>query len=377
MNFLRSLKPQVVLVGCVILLLALSIVMIFSAGAFYHRAPDSFFLLRRQLLWVPVATLVGILFSSIDYRLYRRYYIHIVVFSVVLLALVLIPGVGRMVNSSRRWLPLGSSLQFQPSEFAKLAVVILVAAFVSDRSERTRCFTRGFLPMAGGVLVVFGLILAEPDLGTSIFVLGLAILLMLIAGTRPLHLGGSLLAVFPVLAIYVHLHWTTVKTRVLGFLDPESQYQTMHSLIALGAGNWFGVGLGAGTQKLRYLPEAHTDFIFAIIGEELGLVGCASVMAAFLLLIWSSAAIAWRSRDQFGFLLASGISLALGLQAAINIAVVTGSAPTKGIPLPLVSFGGSGLCMTLAQVGILLSIARVSAKELPRRGKDDPRGRER
>ena len=148
-----------------------------------------------------------------------------------------------------------------------------------------------------------------------------------------------------------------------GFWIRNLSTQTLQSLIALGTGGWTGVGLGAGTQKLGYLPEAHTDFIFAIIGEELGFLGCVAVLLLFLVVIWSGASIAARAQDRFGFLVASGITLALGFQAVINVAVVTGSAPTKGMPLPLVSFGGSGLCMTLAQVGILMSIARIS--ELP------------
>lgn len=361
LRFHRFVQPQELLLSSVVLLLALGTIMVFSAGAFYHRAPDSFFLLRRQLLWLPIAVCVGVFFSLVDYRLYRRYYPYVLALGISLLVLVLVPGVGRLVNNSRRWLPLGGFFQFQPSEFAKLAAVIFVAGFLSVRPERTRSFVGGFVPVAAGVLALFGLILAEPDLGSSVFVLALGVALALIAGMRLVYLLGNLLVVVPILAAYTYVHWDTVSTRLRGMVEPEGQYQTMQSLIALGSGHWFGVGLGAGAQKLRYLPEAHTDFIFAVIGEELGFVGCVAVIILFLALIWSGVAIAWRAGDLFGFLLASGITLALAAQAAVNIAVVTGTAPTKGMPLPLLSFGGSGLCMTLAQVGILVSVARASA----------------
>ncbi|MBN1441233.1 MAG: putative lipid II flippase FtsW [Planctomycetes bacterium] len=351
--------PREILLVCVILLLTLSTVMVFSAGAFYWSVDDSFFFLKRQLLWLPIAGLVGLLFSLIDYRLYRRYYLAVLGSAAVLLVLVLIPQVGRTVNHSRRWLPLGG-LQFQPSELAKVAVVMLVAGFLSNRPERMRSFLRGFIPLCFAVLGVVGLILLEPDLGTAVFVFALAVGLMLIAGMKIFYLLASAGAFVPVLAIYLQNHWETVERRFQGLLDSEGVYQIRHSLIALGSGGLDGVGLGASVQKLRYLPEAHTDFILAVIGEELGYLGCLGVILLFAVLVGSGAAIALRAKDRFGFLLASGITMSIGYQALVNIAVVTGSAPTKGMSLPLVTFGGSGLCMTLAQIGILVSVARIS-----------------
>ncbi|HLU47717.1 MAG TPA: putative lipid II flippase FtsW, partial [Planctomycetota bacterium] len=365
-GFLPALRAEDVLLASVTFLLAISTVMIYSAGAFYHHLDgDSFHFLKRQILWLPIAILVGILFSSIDYRHYRRYYPWILALSVLLLALVLVPAVGRVVNNSRRWLSLGPRLQFQPSELAKLATVLFVSGFLANQPERSRRFLTGFLPLCLAVFLVFGLIILEPDLGSSVFVLGLAVGLMLIAGVRLWYLLPGVFAIAPVLAFYVHDHWETVERRLLGFLRPEDpeQHQVYHSLIALGSGSWFGVGLGGSTEKLRYLPEAHTDFIFSIIGEELGFTGCMAILLLFLALVWAGVTIAWRARDRFGFLVASGITMALGYQAAINVAVVTGSAPTKGMSLPLLSFGGSGLCVTLAQIGILLSIARVARTE--------------
>jgi cell division protein FtsW len=348
------------LLSCVFILLAFSAVMVFSASAFHRSVEgDAFFFLRRHVLWLPIAALVGLLFSEVDYRLFRRYYPHIMAAAVVLLALVLLPQLGRYVNQSRRWLPLGG-LQFQPSEFAKLAIIIFVAGFLASDPGRARRFFTGFLPVCMTTLVVFALILIEPDLGSSLFVLGLAGVLMVLGGMRLWYLLVVAATFAPLLIYFARKRWETVLTRFEGMFDPENVYQVKHSLRALGSGGWFGMGLGAGGQKLSYLPESHTDFVLAVIGEELGFAGCAAVILVFLVLVWSGAAIARGAPDRFGFLLAAGITLSLGVQAAINIAVVTGSAPTKGMPLPFLSFGGSGLCMTLAEIGILMSIAAAS-----------------
>jgi cell division protein FtsW len=182
---------------------------------------------------------------------------------------------------------------------------------------------------------------------------------------RKVYLLSSVVLFAPLLATGAWLRWETIQTRVLAFLNPDEVYQVRHSLLALGSGGLFGKGLGAGHQKLKFLPEPYTDFILSIIGEELGLVGCLTVLTLFVVLLWASVGIASRARDYFGFVVASGIAMSLALQAATNIAVVTASAPTKGIPLPFLTFGGSGLCMTLAQVGILLSVERVRRVEGP------------
>ena len=356
-----NVRPREVLLSCVFLLLTVSAAMVFSASAFHYLlVEDTHYFLKRQLLWVPTALVVMLLVYQIDYRLYQRYYGWVLVATVGLLALVLVPGIGIEVNHSRRWLPIGGGIRFQPSEIGKLAVVLSIAGFLTNDPERTQRFWRGFVPAVLGVLVVFALTLLEPDLGTSAFVIGLAGLLVLVAGMRVWYLLGSMLVFAPILAGFVWVRWEMVVHRFQGLLDPESLHQLRHSLRALGSGGWTGLGLGAGLQKLRYLPESHTDFIFAVIGEELGFVGCVGVIAIFVGLVWAGAAIAWRARDSFGFLVASGITIALGFQAAVNIAVVTASAPTKGIALPFVTFGGTGLCTTMAQIGVLLSIARVS-----------------
>lgn len=355
-------RPRDMLLVSVILLLTLSTVMVFSAGAFYRSMEDSFFFLRRQLLWLPIAGLIGVLFAGLDYRSYRAWYVPIYLVALALLGLVLVPGVGASVNNSQRWLRVGG-LQFQPSELAKLAVVLLVAGFLSNRPERVRSLVRGFLPLGSLIILMFGLILIEPDLGGSAFVLALGTGLMLIGGMRIRYMITSSLAVAPILYFYAVEHWDTIWVRLQGLLNPTEVYQVKHSLIAFGSGGLTGVGLGASVEKLRFLPEAHTDFILAVIGEELGLVGSLGVLGLFSVLVLAGAAIALEARDRFGFLLASGITMALGFQAAVNVAVVTGTAPTKGMPLPFLTFGGSGLCMTLAEVGILVSVATYGRKD--------------
>ena len=352
-----------VLLAAVILLLTLSTVMVFSASAFhYAHSDDPWFFLKRQALWLPLAALVTWVFARLDYRVYRVHHAVIVTTALILLALVLVPGIGVEVNSSRRWLPLSGSQRFQPSEIAKLALLLFVAAWLTNRPERRRQFLRGFCPPVFLIVVMFVLTLLEPDLGTSLFLLAVSGVVLVLAGVRKLYLIGSTLLVVPILFVYVTARWEMVERRLQGLLNPDELHQLRHSLRALGSGGLTGTGLGAGLQKLRYLPEAHTDFIFAVIGEEMGFVGCIGVIVVFGVLVWAGASIAARARDQFAFLVASGITLSIGLQALINLAVVTGSAPTKGIALPFVTFGGTGLCVTMAQIGILLSIARVTSE---------------
>jgi cell division protein FtsW len=349
-----------VFVTTVFVLTALGVVMVFSSSAFHRLADgDPYYFLRRQLAWVLIGTLAGVFFYQLDYRLLRQYHGYSMAIVIVLLALVLVPQLGRSVNGSRRWLPLGGGLQVQPSELAKLATMIFVAGFLANDPSRLRRFWKGFVPVCLVIALAFGLVLVEPDFGTSLFVLVLGFSLVVLAGMRWRYLLASVVLFAPVLTIFIHVRRDQIAHRILGFLDPEQVYQLRHSLVALGSGGMFGRGLGAGAQKLRFLPEAHTDFVLAILGEELGFLGCAGVVLLFLTLLWSATRMVLRTQDLFGFLLGAGITLSLCFQAVLNIAVISASAPTKGIALPFLTFGGSGLCMTLAQVGVLLSIDRV------------------
>lgn len=344
----------------VCILVSIGTVMVYSSAAFHRSAlGDTTYFLRKQVAWVVIAGLGGFFFYQLDYRLLQRWYWHLLVLTTVLLALVLLPQIGTDVNQSRRWLRLGGGLQFQPSELSKLAVIVFVAAFLAGDPTRRHRFLGGFLVAILAVLPLFVLILLEPDFGTSVFVLGLALMLLVLGGVRLRYVLASGLLFLPIVAFAAHARWDQIQHRILAFLEPEEVYQVKHSLTALGAGGWFGGGLGAGGQKLSFLPEAHTDFIFAIAGEETGFVGCSVILLLFVALLWGGVGIVWRARDVFGFLVGSGIILGLGAQAFLNVAVVTASAPTKGIALPFVTFGGSGLVMALCQIGILLSIDRV------------------
>ena len=363
-----------ILISCAILLVAFGTVMIFSASFYQHGVDgDVFFYLRRQLLWIPIALLSCLVAYHFDYRILARAYPWIVLITIILLALVFVPGIGLDRNFSKRWIRL-DSLQFQPSELAKFAAIVFIAGFFSRDPGRLLRFWRGYLPVVGALFVVVSLIVVEPDFGTPMFILALTGILLLVAGVRKIFVLSTVVVFAPVFVLGLVVRWETIQSRVLGFLDPEKVYQVRHSLLALGSGGVFGKGLGAGHQKLKFLPEPYTDFILSIVGEELGFVGCATVILLFLVLLWASIGIAARARDYFGFVLASGIALSLAMQAATNIAVVTASAPTKGIPLPFLTFGGSGLCMTLAQVGILLSVDRVRRLEGPLIAKPPERG---
>lgn len=346
-----------VFLSTVMVLVALGTILVFSSSAFYRVASeDPWFYLKRQVLWIPIGGTLCVLAANLDPRLLKKLYWLPLVGSVVLLAMVLLPQVGRDVNAARRWLPLGG-LQFQPSELAKLAIILFLAGFLSDR-ERARKFFRGFVPACAAVVPAFGLILVEPDFGTAVFVLGLALCVLFVGGVRLWYFFVSAAIFAPLTVFLAARRWDTIRTRLLGFLDPEQLYQVRQSLVALGSGGLHGLGLGASRQKLRFLPEPHTDFILAIAGEELGYIGCAAILALFVVLLWSGVRMVRRFRDPFAFLAGSGIVVALAAQAAANVAVVTGSAPTKGMALPFVSFGGSGLVVMLAEVGILLALER-------------------
>ena len=284
----------------------------------------------------------------------------------LLLVLVLVPAFGQAINGTRRWLRLGG-VSFQPVELAKLAFVIYLARFLSRRGEAVQGFWGGAVPPAviGGVLAA--LVLRQPDLGNSLTLLALAFTLLFLAGARPRHLLLLAAPALPLLAVAVYLapyRWR----RILAFLNPESDprgsgFQIIQSFLAIGSGGLLGRGLGGSKQKLFYLPEPHTDFVFAVIAEELGLIGGVTVIALFMVLIWRGLRAGLRAPDRFGAYLALGLTTMLATEALVNLGVVTGSLPTKGLPLPFVSFGGSALFMTLLSTGILLNISQHGAAD--------------
>ena len=357
-------RPDWVLVSAALLLAGVGLVLVYSTASplsFGREGTDAAAYLKRSAAYAVLG--VGALAIALRVRpeALARWAYPLLGATVVLLALPWLPGVGVEVKGAHRWVRLGP-LGFQPSEVAKLVLVVFLASNLAKRGDRIRSFGYGYLPavLIPGVLVL--LVLAEPDLGTAALLAAVVLIVAYVAGVRVRHLVAGLVPVIPV-AVYLMWFVPFRRERILAFLDPWAHatgagFQLVQSLLAFGAGGWWGVGLGAGRQKLYYLPEAHTDFILSVWAEERGLVGIALVLGLFGVLVWRGLRIAWRQHDPYRRLLATGITAWLGLQAALNALVVTGCLPTKGIPLPFLSYGGTGLVVSLAATGLLAGLAR-------------------
>jgi len=346
-----------------VVLALVGLVMVFSASAVVagNRYHDSIYFLKRHLVWLAFGFLLLQASSRLDYTVWRKLALPILAVTCLLLVLVLIPSLGVVAKGARRWLRLGP-ISVQPAEMVKLVVVLYLAGYLTRKEGRVTEFARGFLPPLLVVGLLAGLVLLQPDLGTVV-VIGLVTLgLLFLAGARLVHLFGLVPFVLPAAAVLI---WKSPYRlqRLMTFLDPMKDptgagFQVNQSFLAFGSGGLFGVGLGEGEQKLFFLPEAHTDFVLALAGEELGLVGTGAIMLCYAALVLKGFQIAARAREPFGRHLALGITLLIGLQALINAGVVTGMLPTKGLTLPLVSYGGSSLMVNLLAIGILLSVSR-------------------
>ncbi len=357
-----------ILLCCVATLLALGAVMVFSCLSARASTLDvGLEYLFKHALWVAGGVVVMVLMSRLDYHWLEKHQRIIAIVALASLAAVLFPRLGTMTHGARRWIRFYGPIGFQPSEIAKLALLVALCGMAARREDRMSSLRSGLLPCMAVVGLTAGLILVEPDYGTAALIGMIGSLVVLVAGAPVWPMAAASSAGIAGAAVLV---WRSPvrQARVLAFLDPAQHldgagYQLMHSLIALGSGGLLGRGLGASRQKLFFLPEPETDFIFAVIGEELGLIGALAVVFIFVLILWQGMKIASRARDSFGRLLAFGITALIVLQALIHIAVVTASMPTKGIVLPLVSSGGSSIVVTLAAVGILLNIASQAVEE--------------
>lgn len=366
-------RTKTVLILSVVLLVALGFVMLSSTSSMQALAAhhDALFFVKRQAGALLVGLLSAFVASRINPVAWRRLAIPAALLTCVLLAAVLIPGVGVSVKGSRRWLDLG--IRMQPSELAKISTVLLGAWWLSRNQRRASEFLRGVVYplMMMGVMIL--LIFAEPDFGTTILLGAVAFVMLWANGARFSH--WLLTGVGSVCAMAVLIMQNPVRMRrIIAFLNPEmyadrEAYQLLNALYAFIAGGWRGVGLGEGLQKRYYLPEAHTDFIFAIIGEELGIIATLGVLLLFVVIFFCGLRIAMRADDPFNRLVALGLTCVITMQAAINIAVVTGAMPTKGIALPFISFGGTSMVVTLTMVGILLAIANHAEPDVPPRSK--------
>ncbi|MHC4423777.1 MAG: FtsW/RodA/SpoVE family cell cycle protein [Planctomycetota bacterium] len=363
----------------VVLLMAIGTVFVFSASAnisqefdlqkFYDYQP------LRQILFFPLAVFVMYTVSSFNYRRLslangwlKSPTGYLLVLSIALLILVLLPDFGTEINRARRWLriPAGPvSISFQPSELAKWSLVFFLAAFCDKFSDSIKLYQKRFVPACLLIGVIAGLIIIE-DFGTAVFITLLGFLMLIIAGAKWWHILTPL--PFCAVGFFAALiHSPSRVQRIAAFINPEkwadsAAYQANQSLIALGSGGMWGKGLGRGICKYGHLPEDTTDFIFAIIGEELGLIGTVAVIGLFIIFVWLGILVVARCEDRFGQLLAGGIVLTIGIQAVLNIGVVTVVLPTKGISLPFVSAGGTGMLLSAGAVGVLLNIAKQSAR---------------
>jgi cell division protein FtsW len=342
---------------CVAALLALGLVMLYSSsvtqvGGHY---------LMMQLIWCAFGFTLCVAATALDYQLLKKIAAPIFILALLLLLLVLVPHIGRKINGARRWFDF-HGVRFQPSEFGKIALIIMLAWYGDRYQRQMPAWKRGVIFPGALIALMLGLVFVEPDRGTTILLAAVSGTMLLIAGVRlkcivlPVLLGVAGLAVSL-------LHDPMRLRRIFGWWDLEQHkdgvgYQAYQAMIALGSGGWMGLGLGNGRQKLGFVPEDHTDFIFSIIGEELGLIATLLVVLAFVVIAICGIYIALRARDPFGSLLASGITFLISLQAAINIGVVTSALPNKGLPLPFISYGGSNLLAMLTCVGLLFSIAR-------------------
>lgn len=363
--------PDTILFAAVAALVGIGLVMIFSASSAtaYAEHHDVAYYAKRQFVWLIVGSIVAFFAYRLDYRALKRAAPWILIASVASLALVLVPHVGTEVNGARRWIGV-SALTFQPSEFAKLVIVIYLSAMLASRGDRIRTLVKGLFPLCVPVFLMAVLVLKEPDMGTASLLVLIAFALFFAAGARMAHLTAIVLAtVPPVVATIVASPYK--RARIFAFInpwrDPENTgFHIVQSLLALGSGGLFGVGLGASRAKFFYLPEQYTDFIFSVIGEELGLIGALAVVALFLVFAYRAVKIALAAPDRFGFFLAIGSMACITIQAFINIGVVTSSWPVTGVPLPFISFGGSSLIVNLVAVALILNVGRhrrVSAVE--------------
>jgi cell division protein FtsW len=355
-------KTPSILVGIVLLLLALGIIMLASAssvkGDDVHKDPNYF--LRRQLVFLAAAVGAGVVAASVDYHRWQKYWIPVAVFAMLLLVLVLVPHIGAKIGGSRRWLKLGP-ISLQPSEFAKFAVVVALGAWITQMGQRIGTIKDGILKPCFLLCAILGLVFLEPDFGTTILLASVGGLLLFLGGSPPGWLGLSGLIGACGISVAV-LFDDNRRGRILAFIMPDkypaAAYQANQSEDAFTLGGFWGAGLGESIQKHYYLPEAHTDFILAIIGEELGLIATITVVVLFAALFVCGLLISLRARDQFGRLLGLGLTLMITVQAMINIGVVTGCLPTKGLPLPFISYGGSSLVISMINIGVLINIAR-------------------
>ncbi|MCM3739132.1 stage V sporulation protein E [Oceanobacillus luteolus] len=355
-------RPDMLLFTVIIALLIIGIIMVYSASHVWslYKFDDEFYYVKRQLLFAGAGIIAMIFFMFVPYTTWKKYSNFILIGCFILLLLVLIPGIGMVRGGARSWIGVGA-FSIQPSEFMKLGLIIFLAALLSEKQKYITSLTKGFLPCLLLIFTAFGLIMLQPDLGTGLVLVLTCVTMIFIAGARISHfvsLGIIGLIGFALLIISAPYR----INRITAFLNPWEDplgdgFQIIQSLYAIGPGGLMGLGLGNSLQKYFYLPEPQTDFIFAILAEELGFIGGLGLITLLFLLLWRGIKVALESADPFARYLALGIVSMLIIQAMINISVVIGLIPVTGITLPFLSYGGSSLTLTLCSVGILLNLS--------------------
>lgn len=376
-------KPDYMLMATVGALVALGLVMVYSSSFVeaFTRHESQFYYLVRQLTGAIIGIIGMLVALRLDYRVWRRFSVHLMGLALVLLLLVLVlPESMTMVNGSRAWIRFsGGMFSMQPSEIAKLAMIVYFADWLSRRGPRVGNVTYGLIPFAVMLGLLCGLVMMEPDTGTTVVLLGIASIIYFAAGANLWHVLGA--AVLGIGAFWAMIYLVDFENgRILAYKDPWEYYnsygyQPIHSLYALGSGGFFGMGLGQARQKFQWLPQAHTDSIFAIVGEELGIIGTTLVLIGFGILAYRGLRIACRTSDPFASLVAIGITSWLVFQGLLNMAVTTSMLPFTGLTLPFISYGSTSLVMCMVSAGILLNISRHTAEYAPAPQPELPRVR--
>ena len=355
------------LVITILLLLSIGLIMVLSASSpsALSESGDSYKYFNKQLLFAVLGLIAMYLISKIDYRFYRKFYKQAWWISLILLILVML--VGKTVNEAKRWIYITDTLSFQPSEIVKFLMIIFYAGILTKNRDQLGKFKEGFLKHILLVVPIIALLMLQPHFSASMVIIAIVSVMMILAGCKFWHFlaTGGAVGIPGMIGLIILEPYRLA--RVTTFLDPWKDatgtgWQVIQSLYAIGSGGLFGAGLGESKQKYLYIPEPHNDFIFSVLAEELGFVGCVLVILLFAIFIWRGVLIAMKSPDMFGSLIAIGITTMVAIQVILNIAVVTSSVPATGMPLPFFSYGGTALFILLCEMGVLLNISRASVK---------------